>query len=81
MNIPPSSFHPQIGQRTELDLRPQADAGLQPVGGAAADAAAWFLGHGNGGVDAGARITLQGTSAGAADVATLAQRVLSHLTG
>jgi hypothetical protein len=81
MNIPPSSFHPQIGQRTELDLRPQAaDAGLQPAGGAA-DAAAWFLGHGDGGVDAGARITLRGASAGAADVATLAQRVLSHLTG
>jgi hypothetical protein len=78
MNLPPSAFHPSIAQRTELDLRPQGDAGLPAAGGAQADAAAWFLG---GGADAGARITLRGAPGGTVDVATLAQRVLSHLTG
>ncbi|MED5620393.1 hypothetical protein [Ideonella sp. BN130291] len=78
MNLPPASFHPSIAQRTELELRPHGGAGLPAGGGAEADAAAWFLG---GGADAGARITLGGAPAGPADVATLAQRVLSHLTG
>jgi len=58
--------------------------GALPLGGWAAtpgahepaqDAAAWFQGDAG-----GARITLSAAQAHAADVATLAQRVLVHLT-
>lgn len=78
MNIDSSLQTMNLGGIVGLDQARSAD-GIDAAGAAGpVDASAWFLGTGSG-VQAGACIRLPTAEGTGADVATLAQRVLTHL--